>query len=122
MKISATVGGISFVVETDASVKINGVLFETVKVENIPRNNSMVVRVSNFVLHNKIQGIKAIREAAGLGLKDSKDLIEMIQHGIEPQYRAFQQEKHFHLECTNYEAARTFKNRMNELGFTAEFY
>ncbi len=116
------VGGISFVVETNDSVKINGVLFETVKSENTLSSKSTVVRVSNFVLHNKIEGIKAIREASGLGLKDSKELIEIIEPGIEPQYRSFQQANYFHLQCTNSEAARIFKNRMSELGFTAEFY
>ena len=31
---------------------------------------------------NKVGGIKAVRSATGLGLKDAKDLVENLQHGI----------------------------------------
>ncbi|MHA7813843.1 MAG: ribosomal protein L7/L12 [Phycisphaerales bacterium] len=49
-----------------------------------PENAIPVVLISHENLRNKIQLIKHIHEASGLGLKDAKDLADQLTAGHQP--------------------------------------
>jgi hypothetical protein len=67
----------------------------------------MLIKLISFPspAENKVSGIKALRAAFGIGLKDAKDLIEDLQEGNEST-----------LECLDREALRDFERSGGVVG------
>lgn len=62
-----------------------------------PENATPVILVSHENLRNKIQLIKHIREASGLGLKDAKDLADQLSAGHQPTVHCLSEDHALHL-------------------------
>ncbi len=63
----------------------------------IPANATPVVLVAHQNVRNKIALIKAIREATGLGLKDSKDIADQLTAGNQPTVHCLSEDHALHL-------------------------
>jgi len=62
-----------------------------------PGNATPVILVSHENFRNKIQLIKHIREASGLGLKDAKDLADQLTAGRQPTVPCLSEDHALHL-------------------------
>jgi ribosomal protein L7/L12 len=62
-----------------------------------PENATPVVLVAHEDVRNKIQLIKHIREASGLGLKDAKDLADQLSAGHQPTVNCLSEDHALHL-------------------------
>jgi hypothetical protein len=74
-----------------------------------PANATPVVLVSHENFRNKIALIKSIREATGLGLKESKDLADDFTAGHQPT-----------IHCLSEDHALYFIDDTAQLGVTAK--
>ena len=63
----------------------------------IPANATPVVLVAHQNVRNKIALIKAIREATGMGLKDSKDIADQLTAGHQPTVHCLSEDHALHL-------------------------
>jgi ribosomal protein L7/L12 len=74
-----------------------GIRFKKRTTRPAPGNSTPVVLVAHENVRNKIQLIKHIREATGLGLKDAKDLADQLSAGHPTTAQCLSEDHALHL-------------------------